>query len=153
MQEQISGQILAKEHDLASVAHTVISYLERNTQGEAHVVLLDGELGAGKTTFTQHLAKALGVQEDVTSPTFILKKEYKTSHPTLQRLIHIDAYRFVEPKEAKVLRLENDTKDRGTLMVIEWPSKMTPLPYSVKMLFSCVDDATRQVDISYGKQN
>src|ERR1700754_3179272 len=62
----------------------------------ATLVTLTGELGAGKTTFTQSLARALGVTDTVTSPTFVLEKIYSLPDSTqgFTRLVHIDAYRL-----------------------------------------------------------
>lgn len=59
------------------------------------VLLLEGDLGAGKTTFTQHLARALGVQKNVNSPTFTIIKEYKGIYP----FYHMDVYRLGEESE------------------------------------------------------
>lgn len=59
------------------------------------VLLLEGDLGAGKTTFTQSLAKALGVKKNVNSPTFTIIKEYQGKHP----LYHMDVYRLGEESE------------------------------------------------------
>ncbi|OES45401.1 tRNA (adenosine(37)-N6)-threonylcarbamoyltransferase complex ATPase subunit type 1 TsaE [Domibacillus iocasae] len=59
------------------------------------VLLLEGDLGAGKTTFTQYLAKALGVAKNVNSPTFTIIKEYEGIYP----LYHMDVYRLGEESE------------------------------------------------------
>src|SRR3989338_1698275 len=60
----------------------------------ARVGLLSGELGTGKTTFVQGVAKALGVDRAVRSPTYTLINEYKVRHPDIDHLIHIDLYRL-----------------------------------------------------------
>jgi tRNA threonylcarbamoyladenosine biosynthesis protein TsaE len=61
---------------------------------EALVVGLYGNLGAGKTSFTQAVARELGVIDIVNSPTFVIEKIYETKHPDFKRLVHIDAYRL-----------------------------------------------------------
>ena len=79
------------------MAENVIKTLASESSGRAKVLFLEGDLVAGKTTFAKELASVLGVlKEDVHSPTFILKKEYKTEHPIFRKLVHIDAYRFNE---------------------------------------------------------
>jgi tRNA threonylcarbamoyladenosine biosynthesis protein TsaE len=79
------------------------------------VVLLDGELGAGKTTFTRGLGAALGVRGTVTSPTFVLAR----THPRTgggAPLVHVDAYRLSTTTELDDLDLDLD----GAITVIEW---------------------------------
>ena len=80
---------------------------------ENMVILLDGDLGAGKTTLTQGIAKGLGVKRNVTSPTFTILKIYKGRMP----LYHIDAYRL--EGAAQDLGFEELLEDGG-LTVIEW---------------------------------
>ena len=60
----------------------------------ATLVTLSGDLGAGKTTFTQGIARALGVEETVASPTFVIEKVYVLTAQRWERLVHIDAYRL-----------------------------------------------------------
>jgi len=86
------------------------------------VILLFGDLGAGKTTFVQGLAKGLGVPEDyyVSSPTFALINEYPGRLP----LYHVDLYRL-EPEDVEELGLP-ELAERG-IMVVEWAEK---LPFS-----------------------
>ncbi len=141
------------EEDLGELASKVTAVLDRvyeKGEDRASVILLEGDLGAGKTTFTKSLASALGIpQEEVHSPTFILKKEYRASHPRFKRLIHVDAYRFNTPQEAKVLRLEEDMKDKQAVIVVEWPSKMKPLPSDISLLFTVEDERSREITLSY----
>jgi tRNA threonylcarbamoyladenosine biosynthesis protein TsaE len=82
------------------------------------VVLLDGELGAGKTAFTQFLAGALGVDEPVTSPTFAIMNQYTCS---LGTLAHLDAYRLGNSDGIDQLGLF-ELLDDGAVAIIEWGS-------------------------------
>lgn len=143
--------LVVHEKDLQALATKVLAYLGSYSHSKASVVLLEGDLGSGKTTFAQVIAKELGVTDGVHSPTFILKKEYVLSHVSYQKMIHIDAYRFSDPKEASVLRLEDDVKDSHTIIFIEWPSKMAYVSHDVLMQFDVIDDETRDVTISYEK--
>ena len=87
----------------------------------ATVVALSGDLGAGKTSFAQGVARALGVGEDVTSPTFVIEKIYTLTGQVFARLIHIDAYRLTQSQELKVLGWDEICRDPSNLIVIEWP--------------------------------
>ena len=136
------------EQELPEIAKKVVDTLAGIISQEAKVLFLEGDLGAGKTTFTKEIAEVLGVNKtDVHSPTFILKKEYKTNHPHFQKLIHIDAYRFDEPDEATVLRMGEDMKNPKSLIVIEWPSKMNHKNPDMMITLSVVDDETREMEV------
>lgn len=84
------------------------------------VVALRGPLGAGKTTLTQGLARALGVTAPVTSPTFVLTNEYAATPP----LLHLDAYRLegLEWDELRDAGLEDFLSRTDAVRVVEWPS-------------------------------
>lgn len=142
--------LVIKEDGIPAFAERVVELLSKIKSGSAKVILLDGDLGAGKTTFTKELANALGIDKTkVNSPTFILKKEYQAEHPSFRKLIHIDAYRFNTMDEAKVLRLDDDLQDGNTIVAIEWPTKMKAPKADVQLLFTIIDDDTREVAIQY----
>jgi tRNA threonylcarbamoyladenosine biosynthesis protein TsaE len=142
---------MVTESELAIIAKKVVDTLASSYTTQAKVLFLEGDLGAGKTTFTKELASVLGItKEDVHSPTFILKKEYKGEHSFFKKLIHIDAYRFENPDEVKVLKLKNDLDNHDTLIVIEWPSKLGGvINEDMTIAFSVIDDDTREVMINY----
>lgn len=89
-----------------------------------NVIALSGPLGAGKTTFTQVLAKELGVEKHVQSPTFALMRSYATTHPEIRRLLHVDAYRLQSSEELRALDLNEELTHNGTILMVEWPEKM-----------------------------
>lgn len=93
------------------------------------VLALSGDLGSGKTTFVQGLAKALGVKEKVRSPTFVLVKWHKLRRKNLasRRFVHVDAYRLQKSSEAKRLGLEKVFKDRDAVVAIEWAERIRKL--------------------------
>ena len=80
-------------------------------------VLLAGEIGAGKTTFTQGLASALKIKGDVTSPTFVIAREHK-SLADGPNLVHVDAYRLNTLAEISQLDLVTDIET--AILVVEW---------------------------------
>ncbi|MEO6447431.1 MAG: tRNA (adenosine(37)-N6)-threonylcarbamoyltransferase complex ATPase subunit type 1 TsaE [Gemmatimonadaceae bacterium] len=83
------------------------------------VVALEGDLGAGKTTLVQAIARGYGVEEPVTSPTFALVHEY---HAARSPVLHLDLYRL--QGEADLLHLGwSDIIDREALVLIEWPDR------------------------------
>ena len=90
------------------------------------VVLLDGEMGAGKTVFAKGVAKGLGVEEEVTRPTYAYMNVYDG------RLFHYDCYRIETPEQAERLGLA-DYFDMGGVCLIEWSQNIAPLlPAEVK---------------------
>lgn len=80
------------------------------------IILLNGDLGAGKTTFTKGFAKALGITNAVTSPTFTLMKTY---HGRL-KLYHFDMYRIIDEGEVEELGFEDNLGDEEAVCIIEW---------------------------------
>ncbi len=100
------------------------------------VVCLEGDLGAGKTTFTQGLCAALGARRAVTSPTFCIVSE----HPSERFLVvHMDLYRLQD--EGDVLQIGwEDYLARGAVLVVEWPDRAGSL----------IPDTARHVRFAYG---
>ena len=90
------------------------------------VVLLNGDMGAGKTVFTKGVAKGLGIEEEVTSPTYAYMNDYDG------RLFHYDCYRIESVEQAENLGLA-DYFDMGGICLIEWAQNIAPLlPKGVK---------------------
>ncbi len=88
------------------------------------ILLLDGPLGAGKTSLVKGLASGLNIKEPITSPTFALSQHYMTGH---RPLIHIDLYRLEEKNEANNLFLQEEEEAimLDSLLVIEWPERLS----------------------------
>lgn len=83
------------------------------------VVCLEGDLGAGKTTFTQGLAAALGVPGRVTSPTFCIVQEHQSPDVLL---VHMDLYRLHGEEDVEAIGWE-DYLSRGAIIAVEWPER------------------------------
>jgi tRNA threonylcarbamoyladenosine biosynthesis protein TsaE len=108
------------------------------------VVLLAGDLGAGKTTFAQGVARGLGVTEPVTSPTFTIVQEYRGRVP----VAHVDVYRLDRLQELHDLGIEEHYDDRVTL--VEWGeavARVLPAEHAVVRLEQGVGDDDRVVVI------
>jgi tRNA threonylcarbamoyladenosine biosynthesis protein TsaE len=94
----------------------------------ARVFAFSGELGAGKTTYTQNFARALGVIEPVTSPTFIIYKVYDLPEQVLfERLVHVDAYRLEHKDELITHGFMTLLEDPLNIVILEWPEKVAGL--------------------------
>ena len=116
------------------------------------VLALSGELGSGKTTFIQGLAKTLGIREKVQSPTFVLAKWYalaKRFNP-LRHFIHIDAYRLESAKELNQLGFEELSANKKNLIFVEWADKvLKALPKNHPKIFFEIEDRQNR-KITYG---
>ncbi|MDO8593785.1 MAG: tRNA (adenosine(37)-N6)-threonylcarbamoyltransferase complex ATPase subunit type 1 TsaE [bacterium] len=118
----------------------------------AILVTLSGELGAGKTSFTKAVAHALGIEEVVTSPTFVLEKIYQLGGetPKFERLIHIDAYRLEKGADLAPLGFDELMRDAGNLILLEWPEKVSDMLPAPVMQISLVTNPDGSRTITYG---
>lgn len=109
-----------------------------------NVVLLSGELGAGKTTFTQFVFKHLGVKEVVNSPTFAILKTYQGKFT----LHHFDTYR-ITTEEAIEAGFDEVLEDRNSVIFIEWAEMIEPLipENTIKINIRLLDENTREFEI------
>ena len=102
---------ISKIEDWQEVIQTILPQLQHN------ILLLKGNLGAGKTTFTQFLLKNLGSTDDVNSPTYSIVNEYNTSKG---KVFHFDLYRLKNIEEVYDIGME-EYLNNAFLCVIEWP--------------------------------
>lgn len=113
------------------------------------VVLLGGDLGAGKTTFTKSVLKCLGVKDEVTSPTFTIMREYNGKK---FKIYHFDMYRLSSGQEAKEFGLEDYiySKNKDSIVFIEWPENVQDILVGdfIKVDISILDSDRRQFDVS-----
>jgi tRNA threonylcarbamoyladenosine biosynthesis protein TsaE len=130
------------DEDTLAVAHLLAAQLV-----PADVVLLSGNLGAGKTTFVRGLAAGLGIDPDqVTSPTFTLVHEYRDGRLTLY---HADLYRLDKAATAD-LGLEELGVSDGVL-AIEWPERLAhPIAGAIEVAMEITGDTERRITISRG---
>ena len=111
---------------------------EKSRVRGAFVVALHGDLGSGKTTFTQGFASELGVKKRITSPTFILMQRHGLRGQQFRNLYHIDCYRIKKAKEFLAIGLREILADPKNIVLIEWPEKIKAiLPKSaIKISFA-----------------
>ena len=126
-----------------------------NKEKTAVVFALDGILGAGKTTFTQGFSKGLGVEEDITSPTFLILKEYdmhkhKLSGGSFKNFYHVDCYRLKDEKDVNDIGLLEVFKNPENIVLVEWAGKIKktlPKKYT-KIKFHYISENKRKISIS-----
>lgn len=107
------------------IARKYAAELITRHHGEPIIIALEGELGAGKTTFTQAFIAALGVEERVKSPTFVLMKEYPLmATPGYHALYHLDCYRLRDSKDLIPLGIEKILMTKGVIVLIEWAERV-----------------------------
>ena len=149
---QMLHTLLAEEKDWDTFAQHILEVLPQKE--DATVVALYGELGAGKTTFVQALARRLGIFEYVTSPTFLIMKTYDIKeHPHFKTLVHIDAYRVEDKRELAVLRLNELFADPHNLICIEWAGRIEELLPEDRMEVTILYDAPTGIrNIDYGQK-
>lgn len=109
------------------------------------VVLLCGDLGAGKTALVRGLAEGLGVEpEEVSSPTFTLVQEYRGGRVPL---LHVDLYRLNDPREVDDLGLDELAAD--AVLAIEWAEKLTrPPAHALTVRLEHADGDTRTITLT-----
>jgi tRNA threonylcarbamoyladenosine biosynthesis protein TsaE len=108
------------------------------------VVALYGDLGGGKTQFTKGIARGLGVRDDIISPTFVIRRDYKGKK---LGLLHYDFYRFDEPDEELVESLEEGINSKN-VTVIEWAERVEKhLPKNaIKITFHYIGKDEREIE-------
>jgi tRNA threonylcarbamoyladenosine biosynthesis protein TsaE len=112
-----------------------------STLARGDVLLLEGELGAGKTTFVKGIAEACNVESMVRSPTFALMHRYRGDPD----LVHVDLYRESDAVALEDLYLDADGDQ--VIIVVEWPRQLADYlwPDAPRVKFEHVDETTRRI--------
>lgn len=142
---------MIKEENLKQIAKEIIDEISLIKKDKASLVVLSGELGAGKTALSKEIAKYLGIKEKIISPTFVIMKIYKTKNKNFKKLIHIDAYRLNKDSELAILGWEEIMKDKNNIVLVEWPENVpecTTSPLcSIEIIH--INEDTRNLKICY----
>ena len=114
----------------------------KKNQDHAFIVALKGDLGGGKTTFVQGLAKGLGIKDKITSPTFVVYKRYGNFY-------HFDCYRVKKPKEILGLDFKEIIQNPKNIIAIEWADKIKRIiPKNAFWIdFNFINQNTRKIDM------
>lgn len=112
------------------------------------ILCLYGNLGSGKTTFVQSLAKGLGIKKRIISPTFIIIRQYKMKK---YNFYHIDLYRVKTKEDLLGLGIDEVLKDKNNIVVIEWAENLLDLLPQVRtdIKFEYIDENKRKITIKY----
>ena len=132
-------------HSLEETWRVAAEVAEQLTPGM--VLALTGDLGAGKTTFMQGVAFALGVKRPITSPTFTLCQEYDTPR---FKLVHMDLYRLNGPDDLLTIGFPEHLES-GAVVAVEWPERGGDLipPDALHISLTLSDEAeTRTIEIT-----
>ncbi|MBU1046350.1 tRNA (adenosine(37)-N6)-threonylcarbamoyltransferase complex ATPase subunit type 1 TsaE [Patescibacteria group bacterium] len=142
-------RLIKNIEEMKDFADSYIKSLKKS-ENKATVIILRGDLGSGKTTFTQEVANIFEIKDYVTSPTFVIQKRYEINNSQelgFKNLIHIDAYRLSSGKELLDLGWKEDINNPQNIIFIEWPERVTEvLPKNTKEIsFKFIDEETREI--------
>ena len=117
-------------------------FLEKNPG--VSLIGLCGDLGSGKTAFVKGIAKSLGIERNVTSPTFVIEKIYPIDE---KRLVHIDAYRLNSKNDLETIGFDELANDSKNIIFVEWPEKVfSKIPDKMKIIkFRYIDENKRKI--------
>jgi len=137
---------------IAEILLRKISTQSKNNK-TATTITLSGDLGSGKTTFTQQIGKLLKIKEKINSPTFVISKKYsiKSKKYSWKKLIHIDAYRLEREEDLELIGLKKDLENPENLIFIEWPEmieKWLNKKNKVKIDLKYINEKTREIKFS-----
>ncbi|HVX90095.1 MAG TPA: tRNA (adenosine(37)-N6)-threonylcarbamoyltransferase complex ATPase subunit type 1 TsaE [Candidatus Paceibacterota bacterium] len=137
--------------DVAALAAEATRFASglRPADGRATLVTLSGELGAGKTAFTKAVARALGVTDELTSPTFVIQKNYPLHDQAFKTLVHIDAYRLKSGQELNPLHFDETLKQADNLIMLEWPEMVQEILPPADVRIALVPDADGSRHLTY----
>jgi len=140
-QTKKSGKVLGQE------------ILKIKPSKNAFFLCLQGELGGGKTTFLQGLARGLGIKENILSPTFIIMKRFNIQGSRFKNFYHIDCYRIEKPKEILSLGFKEIIKSPQNIIAIEWAERIKKIiPQNATWIrFEFVDKKKRRIIVKNPK--
>ncbi len=129
-----------KLDEIEDVAKSLI-----NKINGVNIILLKGELGTGKTTLIKSILKNLGIEENITSPTFSIVNQYSTSNLLIN---HFDLYRVKSLKELDVIGFEEYLDNEG-ITFIEWPKiAMSKISYRyIEIYIKFIDEKSREITL------
>jgi len=113
------------------------------------VIALVGQLGSGKTTFAQGVARGLGIKKMITSPSFVLMNQYQVPGRKI-RLCHFDFYRLKKSNDPSPAGLTDYLGKKEYILIIEWADRIERLlpKEIIKINFKYLDEEKREIDIS-----
>lgn len=139
------------DQETKKIAADFIQSLQNKDQSV--VIALHGDLGAGKTTFTQGLAEGLGITDKVLSPTFIVMRQHPVPNSS-KTLYHLDLYRLNEQQSLEELGVADLFSDPEAIVVIEWPEKLADSlpPHTTYITLETLSPEERKIEITEQNQ-
>jgi len=159
MADNKAMEIISKNAEQTQAIGRMLAETVLNTMPgkQALVLALEGDLGGGKTTFIQGLASGLGIRENLTSPTFVIMKNYYIPHlnpPPLRGggsavFYHLDCYRLKDENDLEVLGVKEILTNPKNIVAIEWAERVRKLlsEDAVKIKFEVINENTRNIKI------
>ncbi len=141
-----------------NIEETIISNSEQETEALAarlaaelprgSVLLLAGDLGAGKTVFSRGFARGLGITEPVSSPTYTIVQEYPLSGGGM--LYHLDLYRIDDSRSALAFGVDEFLDDPGSVALVEWPERIADIlpAEAVRVDIRHLSDSGREIRVT-----
>jgi len=143
------NQITTKgSEETKNFAKETLRELLRLNENKNYIICLHGDLGAGKTTFVQGLAKELEIKETINSPTFLIMKKYSSIKKNKKYILyHFDCYRISDHQEILDLGWEEIINGENNIIVIEWPEKIKKILPGERLdvKFEFIDENTRKI--------
>ena len=142
--------VTSNENETMAAGGELAKEILRIQSDRSIIVFLEGELGAGKTTFTKGILKGLDYQELVKSPTYNLVEIHETKN---HKVFHFDLYRISEPIELEEIGIEEYLKELGSVSIFEWPKNgeaVLPSPdFHIQISYKDTDqNSKRELSIS-----
>lgn len=139
------------EKELKEAAQLLAQTLSEKAGSKAHVVALNGDLGAGKTTFSKAFIKGLGSRAHVLSPTFVLMKRHTLKTPQHKSVYHFDWYRITDAKEIRELGWKEIISNPENIILVEWSSNFPRLLPKERIIVHLTHDTetTRNCSIEF----
>jgi len=138
------------------IAQILVKTLLDQDANPPHIFALQGNLGAGKTTFIQGVGKTLKIKGKILSPTFLIIKSFPLQkNPHFKNFYHIDCYRLEKAEEILTLDFKKIIQDPKNLVFIEWPERIKKLlPKNTLWInFKVVDKNKREITINSKVEN
>lgn len=133
--ETIIKRLLESEKETIKFGEELLKTLENNV----NLIILKGELGSGKTTLVKGIAKSLNIKENILSPTYGYKREYKG-------LVHYDLYLSKKMKSKELESLISEDLENN-LVIIEWGEKLPKIKNSIIVILKHISDNVRLVEV------
>ena len=142
------GVMMAKNSFISTCEQDTLKFANEFSKSlnKGEIILLNGDLGSGKSVFARGVIRAFGVEKQIPSPTFTIVNEYDGKDC---KLYHFDMYRLEEVEEALAIGVDEIFADENSIKLVEWPEKVWQiLPKKViTITIEKIDDNKRKITV------